>query len=116
MLESPDRTTPGALPAQALDHSAGHLLAAGVMTALVRQRAGGGSHLVTVSLARVAHELLAQPGRTDAAPDDTTLPTVEADGPAGRVTCAPPVLDWPGAPASYAWVGRPWGADEPAWA
>ena len=114
--ESGDGTTPGALPAQALDHSAGHLLAAGVMTALLRQRADGGSHLVSVSLARVAHELLAQPGRTDAAPDDAALPTVEAEGPAGRIRCAPPVLDWPGAPPAYSWVGGAWGADEPTWA
>nr|WP_246298629.1 CoA transferase [Nocardioides panaciterrulae] len=114
--ESGGAATPGALPAQALDHSAGHLLAAGVMSALRRQRAGGGSHLVSISLARVAHELLAQPGGTEPAVDEAALPAVEADGPAGRIRSAPPALDWAGAPPAYSWVGRPWGADEPAWA
>jgi len=37
---SDDGTTPGALPAQALDHATGYLLAAAVMHAVVRQLAG----------------------------------------------------------------------------
>ncbi|WP_298040337.1 CoA transferase [uncultured Microbacterium sp.] len=39
MIESPDGATPGVLPAQALDHSAGYLLAASVFDALARRRA-----------------------------------------------------------------------------
>ncbi|MFM9877840.1 MAG: CoA transferase [Rhodoglobus sp.] len=60
-LESTDGERPGALPAQALDHSAGYLLAAGITSALRRRIDEGGSWLVETSLARVAHELLAQP-------------------------------------------------------
>jgi hypothetical protein len=44
---------PGALPAQALDHAAGHLLAAGVIRALRSRRRSGTIESVDVSLARV---------------------------------------------------------------
>jgi crotonobetainyl-CoA:carnitine CoA-transferase CaiB-like acyl-CoA transferase len=42
---------PRALPCQALDHASGYLLALGVMAALLRREAEGGSWLVRVSLA-----------------------------------------------------------------
>ncbi|MGW8481487.1 CoA transferase [Microbacterium sp. NPDC055903] len=61
MIESSDGTRPGALPAQALDHSAGYRLAAGVITALNAQRRDGGTRLVRASLRRVAAELLGMP-------------------------------------------------------
>ncbi|UNS99976.1 CoA transferase [Streptomyces tubbatahanensis] len=55
---SPD-LVPGALPAQALDHGSGYLLAAGLLRALTEQRTGtAGSRLVRLSLARTAHWLL----------------------------------------------------------
>lgn len=60
-VESRDALTPGALPAQALDHSAGYLLAAGIITALRRQRHDGGTWLVETSLRRIAAELLGMP-------------------------------------------------------
>ncbi len=40
---------PGALPVQALDHSAGHFLAASIATALRRQRTVGGSCDIQIS-------------------------------------------------------------------
>ncbi|MGW2122686.1 CoA transferase [Streptomyces sp. NPDC001758] len=49
---------PGALPAQALDHGTGYLLAAGVLRALTGQTDEGGSRLVRVALARTAAWLL----------------------------------------------------------
>ena len=45
---------PGALPAQALDHGTGYLLAAAVLRALTDQDRGGRSRLVRLSLARTA--------------------------------------------------------------
>lgn len=115
MAESRDGRTPGALPAQALDHSAGHLLAAAIMMCLCRQRAEGGGHAVSVALARVGQELLDTPGATaaDAVPEG---PTVRGRGPAGEIVCAAPALAFRGAPGGYAWVGRPWGGDAPRWA
>lgn len=54
MIESPDGARPGALPAQALDHSAGYLLAGAVAVLLGR----GGGWSVSTSLARIASELV----------------------------------------------------------
>lgn len=48
---------PRPLPAQALDHAAGYLMAAGAMTALARRMTEGGSWHVRVSLAQTAHWL-----------------------------------------------------------
>ena len=50
-------TKPRPLPAQALDHATGYLLAAGIMAALHRRATQGGSWNVTVSLARTGHWL-----------------------------------------------------------
>ncbi|MEV5407314.1 CoA transferase [Thermopolyspora sp. NPDC052614] len=115
LAESGDGRTPGALPAQALDHSAGHLLAAAIMVGLCRQRAEGGSHAVSVALARVGHELLSTPGATEPPAVPGEAPTVTGAGPAGEITCAAPALAFRGAPAAYAWVGHPWGADPARW-
>jgi crotonobetainyl-CoA:carnitine CoA-transferase CaiB-like acyl-CoA transferase len=52
---------PKELPAQALDHAAGYLLAFGTMIALRRQMAEGGSWRVRTSLAQVGHWLQALP-------------------------------------------------------
>ena len=102
MAESPDGVRPGALPAQALDHSAGYLLAGAVATAL--QRGGGWS--VSTSLARIGHELLTADRSVQPEPGPFT-PTTVTHGP---LTYARPALhadDFPAPP-------RPWGKDEPA--
>ncbi|MBC7762249.1 MAG: CoA transferase [Candidatus Saccharibacteria bacterium] len=108
---------PGALPAQALDHSAGYLLAAGIMSALRRRHLDGHGWTVDISLARVAQGLLAAPRSppTEASPFEST--TVTAETPGGTVTCAAPAISISGGgPDSYRWIGRPWGADQPEWA
>ncbi|MGP6172009.1 CoA transferase [Microbacterium sp. A204] len=63
MIESVDGKTPGVLPAQALDHSAGYLLAAGICAVLARRRVEGGTWQVSTSLRRIAAELLGMPRR-----------------------------------------------------
>ncbi|WP_369139503.1 CoA transferase [Modestobacter versicolor] len=110
-MESADGRTPGALPAQALDHATGHLLAAGVLAALRAQRSGGGTPGVAVSLARTAGALLDLPGGTAAPDAEPDWPLVHH----GAVTCVPPVLAFDGAPADYTRVGTPWGADPATW-
>lgn len=110
-------TTPGALPVQALDHSAGHLLAAGVVGALRAQHRDGGSWRVAVSLAGVAQALLAA-GADGGVAETAELPvirTASASLPGRLITCAPPALVFSGAPTGYAFVDRGWGADAPAW-
>ncbi|GGH43747.1 CoA transferase [Microbacterium album] len=113
--------TPGALPVQALDHSAGHLLAAAVATALRRQRASGGTLRVGVSLARVAQELLeagpagAQPTATEDRLPTATAPLAGPEPDPPVVTTAPPPLAFAAAPEVWPRMARPWGRDAPTW-
>lgn len=93
---SPDGT-PGVLPAQALDHGSGHLLAATVMRALVERGRHGGTWHGQLSLAQLAHWLLTTPsrgqdpvsGEPDPAPYYVNLPS-----PLGALT----VIGPPGSP------------------
>lgn len=117
-IETPDPDRPGALPAQALDHSAGYLLAAGVLRAVLRQTAEGGSWLVDVSLRRVAAELLGMP-RTDAPePHEAVvnasshLQDFDVDG--LRVTTAAPAVAYRGGPTAHR-APRRWGRDAAVW-
>ena len=117
-IESVDGDRPGALPAQALDHSAGYLLAAGALVALGRRDAEGGSWSVDVSLRRVAAELLGL-ARTAApepsgSPLDATphLQAFAVDGLA--VTTTAPAPAYRGGPSAFA-PPRRWGRDTPEW-
>ena len=109
LIENAD--PPGALPAQALDHSTGYLLAAAVVDALTAKLADGFGRDVHAALARTAAALLAMPGRVEnSAP--ATLPgagSVVAHG--GIVTARPALANY----ADYPFPARPWGADSPAW-
>jgi crotonobetainyl-CoA:carnitine CoA-transferase CaiB-like acyl-CoA transferase len=110
-IESIDGAKPGALPAQALDHSAGYLLAAAITTALRRQLDEGGSWLVETSLARVAQELLAAP-RTPRAQSESWEPTVATHG---DLTTALPAAHYDGGPGDWRSPTVPWGSSEPHW-
>lgn len=123
-IESADSgATPGALPIQALDHSTGHFLAAAISMALRAQRSRGGSYSINISLARIAQELLAagRSGLEHIPHDQMALPTellqVQGDREYARqtVTCAPPVLDFPGALTEYASPLHAWGSDDAVW-
>ncbi|MEV6320768.1 CoA transferase [Nocardia sp. NPDC051787] len=102
---------PGALPAQALDHASGYLLAAGVIDALVARGEDGVGRDVRVALARTASWLLDAPDRTP------RHPKAAAPNPAqavrhGQIVTAPPALaEYP----DYAWPAPAYGADRPAW-
>ena len=117
VIESADDRTPGSLPAQALDHATGYLLAAGVAAALRQRAAGGGTWRVAAHLARTAHWLL-QTDALDApgAPVDDPAPyLVTSSTPSGVVTSARPALQVDGGTTEFAWVGRHFGTDEAAW-
>ncbi|WP_311245772.1 CoA transferase [Microbacterium sp. WCS2018Hpa-23] len=113
LIESPDGDRPGALPAQALDHSAGYLLATAVIAVLERRQREGGSWTVRTSLRRVAAELLGMP-RTDEPGSEREFDPGAHSAPfdvAGRkVTTARPAL--PG--LEFAAPHR-WGSDQPRW-
>ncbi|WP_123662636.1 CoA transferase [Actinocorallia herbida] len=108
--------TPGALPAQALDHATGYLGALTAMAGLVHRAASGGSWHGTVSLAGTARWLDGL-GRTAVKPAGTPPDDVLAamDSPHGVLTFVLP----PGAAADFRprWVTPPPGdaLDPPKW-
>ncbi|CAL9416312.1 Formyl-CoA:oxalate CoA-transferase [Streptomyces sp. enrichment culture] len=116
---------PGALPAQALDHGTGYLLAAGVLRALTEQLDEGGSRVVRVALARTAGWLLeeaagapagtegASGGRAPEAPADAWL--AERDSPLGTLRHALSPVSFAGGPDTWARPPGPWGADAARW-
>ena len=116
MAESADGATPGALPAQLLDHSAGHMLAAAICLALVRRRREGAGSRVRVGLARLAHELLHE-GNGGGSPVAAALePTVQSGlSAAGVIVTAKPPFEYPGGPREYPVLASPWGQDPASW-
>lgn len=113
-IESADGLSPGALPAQALDHSAGYLLAAGITTALRRRAEQGGGWYVRTSLRRVAAELLGMPRSEPARRPEAPARTQTFDVAGRQVTTVVPAVSWPGAPELFT-APRPWGGDPPEW-
>lgn len=115
LVESADGSTPGAMPAQALDHSAGHFLAAAVVHGLRRQREQGGSWAMELSLARIAHALL-EAGPVPPSAPAVPAPTMQQRAtPTGTIVWAAPALVFPGAPDTYATAATPWGSDAAHW-
>lgn len=117
MLESVDGQTPGVLPAQALDHSAGYLLAAAVMTLRRRQSREGGTWLAETSLRRIAADLLgmsrtAQPKPVEAFDPLPYMQRFDIDG--RSVMTAAPAL-----PVNGRWIDfhapRPGSVAQPEW-
>ncbi|MFE9955530.1 CoA transferase [Micromonospora sp. NPDC005299] len=110
--------TPGVLPAQALDHGAGYLLAAAVLRALARRAHEGGAWTAELSLARIArwlrHELPAAPAPAGTPPDPDPW-CAERDAPAGRLRYALPPVTLPGGPRTWASPPTRWGGDAAAW-
>ncbi|WP_326663747.1 CoA transferase [Streptomyces sp. NBC_00385] len=110
---------PGALPAQALDHGTGYLLAAAVLRALTEQHDEGGSRLATLSLARTAAWLtdeIPAPPETAASEDhDPRRWLTETDSPLGRLRHALPPVAFDGGPADWSRPPGPLGADAAAW-
>lgn len=113
LIESPDGDRPGALPAQALDHSVGYLLAASVLSLLRRRQVEGGSWITRTSLRRIAAELLGMPRRPAPEPEldiDPAEHTAVFDIGGRIVTTARPAV-----PGVEFRAPRPWGADQPRW-
>jgi crotonobetainyl-CoA:carnitine CoA-transferase CaiB-like acyl-CoA transferase len=103
-------TAPGALPVQALDHSAGYRLAAAVVRALAVQVDDPSGSRIFVSLAGVASELLNGERR-----EGTVSRSELADGVTvthGEYTTARPAFVEFG---DYAAPAHPLGADAPTW-
>jgi len=103
----------GVLPAQALDHGTGHLMAAAALQALAARERGEGVRSARLSLARTAAELLAAP-RSAAparAPDPDRFRVAFGDV---ELIAPPGSLD--GEPLRWAHGPRPLGGDSAGWA
>ncbi|MFF2570672.1 CoA transferase [Streptomyces sp. NPDC058084] len=101
---------PGALPAQALDHGTGYLLAAAVLRSLTEQDRDGGSRLVRLALAQTGHWLTHTLPRHE--PERYVR---ESDGPLGRLRYALSPVSYEGGPADWSRPPGVAGADAPAW-
>jgi hypothetical protein len=126
-------STPGALPAQALDHGTGYLLAAAVLRAITEQRSGvSGSRLVRLALAQTASWLLngfsaqADPpaargtgdgeARSGGGPAYDPAPWLRTtDSPLGRLRHAVPPVSYEGAPTDWSRPPGLPGADPASW-
>ncbi|MER6424797.1 CoA transferase [Streptomyces sp. NPDC001137] len=109
---------PGALPAQALDHGTGYLLAAAVLRALTEQSREGGSRLVRLALARTAEWLVNGIGAGAVGDDSYEGPRpwlAETDSSLGRLRYALPPVSFAGGPADWARPPVPWGTDPARW-
>ncbi|WP_328296764.1 CoA transferase [Streptomyces sp. NBC_00435] len=104
-----DEHAPGVLPAQALDHGTGYLVAAGVLRALAR----GGGRALRFSLAGTASWLVREvPAADPAEPGYTPDPWLRETGSGyGTLRYAAPPL------GTGTWGRGPsrWGTDRPAW-
>lgn len=113
-----DADAPGVLPAQALDHATGYLLAAAIVSLV----GGGGTEarIARVSLRRTAAELLGMPRSAERSPLAVLGDAARAAATRSYLvgghevrTTAPALavggeLEWPAPP-------RAWGADAPSW-
>lgn len=115
------QTQPRPLPAQALDHAAGYLMAYGAMAALARRATEGGSWHVRVSLAGVGHWLRSlgrvadglaatDPGQADVA--DLMVEQPSGFGPLLAVSHAAQLSH---TPAWWTLPSMPLGSYPPAW-
>jgi len=120
---------PGALPAQALDHGTGYLLAAAVLRALTEQLDDGGSRSVRLALTQTAAWLTdgmdkvdgmdgvdAVDDIDDASYDRPDRWLAETDSPLGRLRYALPPVSFAGGPADWARPPGPRGTDSANWA
>ncbi|MGR3936298.1 CoA transferase [Streptomyces sp. BRA346] len=109
---------PGVLPAQALDHGTGYLIAAGVLRALTDRADTGTARHLRFSLAGTASWLMRGITPTPP-PDGTYTPGPWLTGrpsPNGHLRYALPPIAYDGAPRDWTRPPGPWGTDAPAWA
>jgi crotonobetainyl-CoA:carnitine CoA-transferase CaiB-like acyl-CoA transferase len=112
---------PRPLPAQALDHVSGYLMAYGAMVALARRAREGGSHLVRVSLCQTAewlYRLGLEPGAAEIADpmlDDVADLMIETESPYGHIRHVRPVVGLSETPARWSRPAAPPGTHPAEW-
>jgi crotonobetainyl-CoA:carnitine CoA-transferase CaiB-like acyl-CoA transferase len=108
---------PGALPAQALDHGTGYLLAAAVLRSLTERMDTGVGSQSRLSLATTASWLLRQPRLYEPSADDfdATPWLTQTRSYLGRLRHARAPIAYEGAPTRWSRPPGPMGTDEAAW-
>ncbi|MEU9836891.1 CoA transferase [Streptosporangium sp. NPDC048047] len=108
---------PGALPAQALDHGTGYLLAAAVLRALSDRQLTGRGRRLRLSLAGTASWLLhgVRPASAEGGGYDPEPWLAETASPYGPLRHALPPIRYEGAPRTWSGPPTPWGTDPPVW-
>ncbi|MFD9093812.1 CoA transferase [Streptomyces collinus] len=110
---------PGALPAQALDHGTGYLLAAAVLRALTEQSYDGHARGVRLALARTAlwltREVRPEPAADDAGYAGPDAWLTETDSPLGRLRHALPPVSFADGPTDWSRPPAPCGTDPATW-
>jgi crotonobetainyl-CoA:carnitine CoA-transferase CaiB-like acyl-CoA transferase len=118
-VEAAGGPTPGVLPAQALDHGTGYLIASAVLRALSRQLTHRGAWHAELSLAQTATWLLRHHRRGDAPSHDATPDPMtwlrEVDTAFGRVRYALPPFNVDGVPETWAQPPVEWGSSAAQW-
>lgn len=118
-VEAGPDSRPGVLPAQALDHGTGYLLAAAVLRGVTEQRAGGGTYVARLALAQTAAWLARDVGRDGGGVvgecGDVEPWVRERHGPFGLVRYAASPVVFDGGPTDWARVAGRWGADAAVW-
>lgn len=116
-IEAGGDERPGALPAQALDHGTGYLMAAGVLRALTDRQVDGRGRRLNFSLAGTASWLLHD--IAEQAPGEGTHDAeewlTEAPSPYGRLRYALPPVRYEGGPEDWAHTASRWGTDPATW-
>jgi hypothetical protein len=111
-----DDGTPGVLPAQALDHATGHLIAAAALRGLAERARTGATTPARLSLARTAKELLDAPRPARAVTDATgRADPTRHRATFGEVSLIAPPGELDGVPLRWAHGPHPLGADPPSW-
>ena len=116
--EAAGETKPRTLPAQAMDHGTGYLLAAGIMAALYRRATVGGSWHVSVALARTGWWLRGLPrieGGFDVAPLGVDGFMETTDSGFGRMTAVRHAAQLSETPVRWARPSMPLGTHAPVW-
>lgn len=115
-VESTGGGRPGVLPAQALDHGTGYLMAAGVLRALTERQRDGRGRLLRFSLVGTAdwllHDVTAEPVGEGL---HGSVGLIDTPSPYGLLRHAPPPIGYEGAPTDWAAPATRWGTDRPVW-
>ncbi|MDL2076680.1 CoA transferase [Streptomyces sp. GXMU-J15] len=110
---------PGALPAQALDHGTGYLLAAEILRALTERVQEGYGRVVRLALARTARwltdEITAETAADGPAYEGPEPWLAETDSAFGRLRYARSPVSFAGGPVDWSRPPGVWGSDPARW-